>query len=485
MYQDFLRSSGLSRTLSPGPRREFRNIGIISDYVRIPYAAGSTFAARLLHKEFTRRGHQVTIIGPRDPSARPEDLPGSSVQFPGVPIRSQPGFFIPMPSRDGLREMAGQQLDVMIGQTGSSLMDAGVWLRATRGIPLVTVNTAMLHSIYDAVLPESLSKRASVQAVCKKTIVPFVEQASAKVYNQSDSLVVLSEGLRDYWRDLGVTVPIHVIPRTIDPHVSSGVVGADPFDPRAKRGHRILVLCRHVREKGLSRLIEIFAQHIAKQRPEASLTMVGDGADHDSFKAKVEALGLSDRVFFPGEVEVTQTRNWYAHADMFVYASLSESYGQVVSEAMWAGLPVVAFDDKAGVAQQLQHERTGLLLPPGPDRAAADAHFGAEVCRLLSDAPRRHALAAAGRRAATERVDPDRVIRAYYRVFAEAKRHRALSKPEGGPISQLKPILHWAAMHSLASVAGSIRPAGELNRSGAKQPSWVDSPTATAEDAAA
>ena len=43
------------------------------------------------------------------------------------------------------------------------------------------------------------------------------------------------------------------------------------------------------------------------------------------------------------------TPKWYRHADVFVYTSLSETYGQVVSEALWCGLPVVAFVDDKGV----------------------------------------------------------------------------------------------------------------------------------------
>lgn len=476
MYQAFQDSHGRARHTQFGPTDRFRHVGIISDYVRIPYAAGSTFAAQLLHRELKSRGHEVTIIGPEDPSARPEELPGSSVQFPGIPVPSQPGFFIPVPGRDALRQLAQKKIDVLIGQTGSSLMDAGVWLRATQKVPMVCVNTAMLSSIYDAALPESLSENARVQAICQKTIVPFVEQMSVKTYNQADSLIVLSQGLKQYWKDLGVRVPIHVIPRTIDPHVSGGKLGKDPFDPRAKPGQRMLVLCRHVREKGLSRLIDIFAEQIAPALPEASFTMVGDGADHDSFKRRVAELGLEDRIFFPGEVAVTEVRNWYAHADVFVYASLSETYGQVISEAMWCGLPVVAFDDHAGVAQQIRHGETGYLLPAGPSKADTNRDFGEAVRGLLRNHIKRKTMADAARSVAAERIDPDQVIRAYYAVFEQAKRHRELSKPDAGLLRQYKPILRWAAIHSLAGLASSLRPAGELNRSGAQTPRWVDSP---------
>ena len=52
-----------------------RHIGIINDYVKIPYANGSSFASQFLYREFTRRGHDVTVFGPRDPKAVGEELP--------------------------------------------------------------------------------------------------------------------------------------------------------------------------------------------------------------------------------------------------------------------------------------------------------------------------------------------------------------------------------------------------------------------------
>ncbi|HWP06259.1 MAG TPA: glycosyltransferase family 4 protein, partial [Polyangiaceae bacterium] len=68
-----------------------RRIGILNDYVRVPYANGSSFASQLLYREFTARGHEVTIIGPQDPEATSADLPRHHVSLPSVPLRIHPG----------------------------------------------------------------------------------------------------------------------------------------------------------------------------------------------------------------------------------------------------------------------------------------------------------------------------------------------------------------------------------------------------------
>ncbi|MEL6187553.1 MAG: glycosyltransferase, partial [Myxococcota bacterium] len=315
-------------------------------------------------------------------------------------------------------------------------------------------------------------------------IVPFAERACVKVYNQSDGLVVLSKGLETYWRDLGVKVPIHVIPRSINPKVVTSRVGPDPYDPRAKRGGRVVVLCRHVREKGLARLLDIFAHHIAPKNPEATFTLVGDGADHDTFKARAERLGIGDKCFWPGEFSVEDVRTWYAHGDIFVYASMSETYGQVVSEAMYCGLPVVAFDDQAGVAQQVRHEQDGLLLPPGPDADVQSARFGREVVALLQSPERRAALAAAAQKSARQRVDPDRTIDLYYAAFREARQHRMQFQPTPSMLDHVLPIARWTAIHGMVGAMSAVRPATILNRHGRKQPTW-DRPSPRAPDAAA
>ena len=50
-------------------------VGILSDFTRIPYANGAAFQTRFLYQELRRCGHEVTVIGPHDPDARPEELP--------------------------------------------------------------------------------------------------------------------------------------------------------------------------------------------------------------------------------------------------------------------------------------------------------------------------------------------------------------------------------------------------------------------------
>ena len=63
----------------------------------------------------------------------------------------------------------------MLAQTGSAMLEAGVWLRARRGVPLVCVNTIHLPSVYKLVLPEALYETRADDAF-REHVIPWVEQ---------------------------------------------------------------------------------------------------------------------------------------------------------------------------------------------------------------------------------------------------------------------------------------------------------------------
>src|SRR5258708_3579040 len=72
-------------------------IAILSDFIRIPYANGTAFQTRFLYRELRKCGHEVTVIGPHDPNAAPEELAPGTVALPSVPMKSYPGLHLPVP----------------------------------------------------------------------------------------------------------------------------------------------------------------------------------------------------------------------------------------------------------------------------------------------------------------------------------------------------------------------------------------------------
>lgn len=451
-------------------RRWLEQLAIINDYVRIPYANGSSYASQFLFRELSKRGHEVTVVGPQDRDATEAELPPRHVSLPSIPLRNHPGVQLALPSRAGLRSLKRARFDLVLAQASSALLDAGVWLRQRHGVPLVCVNTVHMPSVYNVMLPDRLNAMKSVQRLFRERLIPWVERSFASIYNAGDALVVLSPGLKRYWEERGVTVPIHVIPRAIERRIFDRTDQSDPFPARALPGKRLLVVCRHVREKGLERLLRLFAEHIVPRVPGVSLTLVGDGAEHDAFIELAAALGISGQTHFVGERSLAQMPAWYRHADLFVYTSLSETYGQVVSEALWCGLPVVAFNDGMGVAGQLTHGQDGFLIDP--ERADADLWFARSVERVLEDERLRSRMRERARALAWGRSEPSRCVTRYLEVFELAKDHASRSIRESR-WATFRRLGNWLGTHLFAAAMGLLRRPAKLNQNDAPAGTWT------------
>ena len=454
-------------------RRWLRKLAIANDYVRVPYANGSSYASQFLHREMSARGHEVTIVGPSDPDAKPAELPPRHLSMSSIPLRNHPGFRLAMPSQASLEALRGAHFDMMLVQSASGLLFAASWLRQRHGVPLVCVNTVHMPSVYNVLLPDALNRVGPVNRVFQDGLLPLVESQTTGVYNSGDALVCLSPGLKRYWQSCGVEVPIYVIPRAIERRIFDRVGQHDPFAESAAPGGRVLVVCRHAREKEVDRVLRIFARYVVPRVDAATITLVGDGPEHEGLKALAKELGIEQRAHFVGEQGLEQMPAWYRHADAFVYASLSETYGQVVSEALWCGLPVVAMDAGMGVAGQVTDGKDGYLLDPkAPD---ADARFGARVEAILTTPGLHRRLSDDAVRNAKDRSDPEACVQRYFEVFEVARDH-ARRTPPRSPVGAYGSLASWAGLHTLAGALGLLRRPVELNRNGAATGSWTFGP---------
>jgi glycosyltransferase involved in cell wall biosynthesis len=144
--------------------------------------------------------------------------------------------------------------------------------------------------------------------------------------------------------------------------------------------------------KGLTVLLESMCQ--LRDLP-LSLLVVGDGDLRPAYTARVDQLGLADRVRFAGAVSDAALPAFYAAADMLVLPSVTrgEAFGLVLLEALASGKPVIA-SDLPGVRQVVRRTGGGLLVPAGNAGVLAGA-----LRRLAADPSQRAAFGAAGLRA--------------------------------------------------------------------------------------
>mgnify|MGYP006290003267 CR=1 FL=1 len=153
------------------------------------------------------------------------------------------------------------------------------------------------------------------------------------------------------------------------------------------------------------------AAAVAPDIPSLHVLVVGDGPDLDMLRELAKKLGIADRVSFAGYR--TDVGTMYALMDVFVLSSNRESFGLVLVEAMFSGLPVVS--TRVGGPRDIVIEgETGLFVPPYKPDAIART-----VETLYNDPDLRQRLAEAGRRRAEEQFSSERYAEDVRRLYIE------------------------------------------------------------------
>jgi len=309
-------------------------------------------------------------------------------------------------------------VDLIHAQTNTMMSDYANWIRRMWQVPVLNTHTIHMPTHSHFVLSDTLYGSAAVRETCRRA-AQEAERRFARLYNDGDCLIVQNRHFVDYWRDRGVTIPIEVVGRPIDVDRFDVPSAKDPFPAACSAGGRFLVVCRHDREKRLPHLIELFADHIFPNAKDATLTLIGDGPEHRKLLRQAHASGFPSRFHFTGEIPHTDLVHWYRHADVFAYTSLSETFGNVINEALWCGTPVVALDDQMGVSHQVIEDVNGVLVPP--DQVDTDSRF-AEACLNLIGHP--EYLTSLGSMAATkarETSHPDLIISRFEAIYRRAQ----------------------------------------------------------------
>jgi glycosyltransferase involved in cell wall biosynthesis len=140
-------------------------------------------------------------------------------------------------------------------------------------------------------------------------------------------------------------------------------------DARATGIPVIVTAGRLAAVKDQATLVQAFAR--LRARMPAKLAIFGDGPLRADLEAQIRSLGLTEDVVMPGFV--TQPADCFAHADLFVLTSRTEGFGNVLVEAMAAGVPVVSTDCPHGPREILENGSLGRLVPVGDVEAIAAA----------------------------------------------------------------------------------------------------------------
>lgn len=218
--------------------------------------------------------------------------------------------------------------------------------------------------------------------------------------NAVDTVVVPSTAMRDRLAGYGVRTPMEILPTGIP---VQDFAGGDGLHFRRlydipEHAPMALYIGRVAHEKNIAFLLEVAALMKA-QRPDFVLVLAGEGPATPSLQRQVLRKGLAGTVRFVGYLERRRRLPaCYAAADVFVFASRTETQGLVLLEAMAAGLPVVALA-AMGTTDILASERGARIAPDSP------AGFAAVVEDVIANGRLRKQLAAEARAHAAEWAD--------------------------------------------------------------------------------
>lgn len=139
-----------------------------------------------------------------------------------------------------------------------------------------------------------------------------------------------------------------------------------------KREELIISVGRILPRKGFSYLVDA-AEEIIRDHPHVKIMIIGpDGGDEQNIIKKINNKNLKDNVVLKGTISDEMLLSLLSKSSLFVIPSLYEPFGIVALEAMAAGCPIVA-TNVGGLSEIIDHNRTGLLVPPANSKALADS----------------------------------------------------------------------------------------------------------------
>lgn len=385
-------------------------IGFFTD-TYTPQINGVVSSILLFKDALERSGHEVYVFAPTP--THPDD-DERTIRFKSLPFAFQPEMRLASPlSMEAIRTLDTLDLDIIHSHDPFAIGIAGLTEAKRRRIPYVhtyhTLYPEYVHYVWETRLTKKLAERLSRD---------FCEMCT--------SIVAPSTKIEIHLRDWGVTVPVDVIATGVD------VGRFRSPDPKALRALRervalkpeeraLLFMGRLGREKNVELLIRaLWYAHMTNVR----LLIAGDGPHRAELEDIADELDLRDRVSFLGYLEKDEVVAAYHLVDAFAFASTTETQGLVIGEAMAAGLPVIAVEDRA-VEDFVINGRTGLVVPG----RAEDFGHAIDVM-LANDATRQTYSVAAKQRATHFSIEhqAERLVQHYENAKESHRPRRRLAR---------------------------------------------------------
>ena len=303
----------------------------------LPFIGGVPLSIDRLHRGLVQLdAAAVKVFAPTYPQEWPDPGDGSVFRCPAL-------FYAHL-NNSPVANIFSRKIDMVFKTFDCDLVHVhhpfwlgqkGMRLARKYGIPVVfTYHTRLERYMNYIPLPGTVLKNLAAHFLIKHFA------------NRCDAIITPTSSTEEYLRNLGVSALIETIPTGIN---IGDYKRWSPQQVQALRskyapsGERLLIsVSRMAKEKNLDFLIDGLAKVKSRTHTPFKCLLVGDGPEKSRLEEKVASLGMDDRVVFAGNVEPHGVVGCYLAADLFVFASTSETQGMVLLEAMAGGCPVVA-----------------------------------------------------------------------------------------------------------------------------------------------
>jgi glycosyltransferase involved in cell wall biosynthesis len=332
-----------------------------------PEINGVSLTLSRLVQGLCARNHQVQLIRPRqtrvDQALRHSGF--EEVLMRGMPIPRYPELKLGLPGKRALIQAWTLKRPDLVhiateGPLGWSALQAARRLR----LPVTSDFRTNFHAY---------SQHYGVGWL-RKPIVAYLR----KFHNLTQLTMVPTQALRAELMTGGFD-NVQVVARGVDTQLFRPERRSDEL--RAEWGATplslvLLAVGRLAAEKNLDMVLRAF-EAMRAAHPDVKLVFVGDGPLRESLQQRCPSA------VFAGMRRHEELAAYYASADLFLFPSVTETFGNVTVEALASGLPVLAFDT-AAAADWVRHEGNGWLVPLGDDTAypALAADLAREPARI-------------------------------------------------------------------------------------------------------
>ncbi|HQT30287.1 MAG TPA: glycosyltransferase [Thiobacillus sp.] len=353
---------------------------MVSD-VYFPRVNGVSTSIQTLRQALARAGHTSVLVVPDYPAAQFE---ADIVRVPGwqIPRDPEDRLMYPHALAAALDTLDPADFDIVHIHTPFLAHRVGVRWARKHGLPCVETYHTLFEEYFHHYLP----------FLPKSWLAAAARMISRKECDGVTAVIAPSSAMKSALIGYGVSSPIHIIPtglRLADFAACDGAAFRARHDIAPERP---VIACvgRVAFEKNLDFLLQV-TETTRRSLPDVLFVIAGEGPARASLEKAVVKRGLGDNVRFIGYLERrTELPGCYCAADVFVFASKTETQGLVLLESMALGVPVVGLAEM-GTKDVLQ-EGEGCRI--APDDVAG---FARVLLPLLTDRTVARQLGEAGK----------------------------------------------------------------------------------------